>query len=313
MDASIPGFRFADAMQKYKDCQIVVLRNVQAAHDQNSAQLSWTKLGNIFQKLQKEDKDSWCIETNGGAAVSANKFLCPKLTRDRAYCSFLVQKDQDSYQSMLEKLPFRGLDEWNYETALWIFFGRNPLGNIELAGRPDHTDSVSHDGTFHYQLSGVKEWFVRPTEQLLRQCSLPISTDTATKIECRDSDVIIVNTRLWFHRTSIPPQKYPSVSYARDFRLENSSVDSKVGEMMNVDGLYATNDVGTGTIVFTESDMPSCELHRSSTNPNCHVVELEDGTSAVVSIRPIASGEFFTVPESDNDDSSENGDSVTDA
>ena len=71
--------------------------------------------------------------------------------------------------------------------------------------------------------------------------------------------------------------------------------------MTNVDGLYATADIEGDTIIFTEADMPSCELHRSSTNPNCQVAELEDGSRAVVSIRHIASGEFFTVPESDDD------------
>ena len=73
--------------------------------------------------------------------------------------------------------------------------------------------------------------------------------------------------------------------------------------MTNVDGLYATNDIAAGTIIFTEADMPDCELHRSSTNPNCEVVELEDGTNAVVSSRAVSAGEFFCVPESSEEDS----------
>ena len=71
---------------------------------------------------------------------------------------------------------------------------------------------------------------------------------------------------------------------------------------MNVDGLYATDNIEEGTIVFTEKDMPDCEMHRSSTDPNCKVVELEDGSAAVVAVRPIAAGEFFCVPESDSDE-----------
>ena len=31
-----------------------------------------------------------------------------------------------------------------------------------LRGRPEHTDSVDHDGTWHVQLQGRKTWFVRP-------------------------------------------------------------------------------------------------------------------------------------------------------
>jgi hypothetical protein len=38
------------------------------------------------------------------------------------------------------------------------------------------------------------------------------------------------------------------------------------------------------------------------TDPNCEVVELEDGTSAIVSIRDIAAGEFFCTAESDDED-----------
>jgi hypothetical protein len=73
--------------------------------------------------------------------------------------------------------------------------------------------------------------------------------------------------------------------------------------MTNVDGLYATNDIEEGTIVFKEADMPDCELHRSKDNPNCQVVELNDGSGvcAVVSLRPIAAGEFFCVPESSDE------------
>ena len=81
--------------------------------------------------------------------------------------------------------------------------------------------------------------------------------------------------------------------------------------MTNIDGLYATEAIDAGTIIFTEIDMPDCELHRSSISAaNCEVVELEDGTSAVVSRRNIFAGEFFCIPESDDepDDEEENGD-----
>jgi hypothetical protein len=41
------------------------------------------------------------------------------------------------------------------------------------------------------------------------------------------------------------------------------------------------------------------------TDPNCEVVELEDGTSAIVSIRDIAAGEFFCTAEDVESESSE--------
>ena len=80
--------------------------------------------------------------------------------------------------------------------------------------------------------------------------------------------------------------------------------------MTNLDGLYANCDIEEATVIFRESEMPDCELHRSSISPNCEVVELEDGTSAVVSTRPIAAGEFFSVAESSSssEDDEEEGD-----
>eukprot|EP00585_Thalassiosira_rotula_P018887 CAMPEP_0196214574 /NCGR_PEP_ID=MMETSP0912-20130531/27795_1 /TAXON_ID=49265 /ORGANISM="Thalassiosira rotula, Strain GSO102" /LENGTH=64 /DNA_ID=CAMNT_0041491201 /DNA_START=1 /DNA_END=192 /DNA_ORIENTATION=+ len=62
--------------------------------------------------------------------------------------------------------------------------------------------------------------------------------------------------------------------------------------MTNIDGTYAAEDIEADTVLFTEHNMPDCELHRSKTNPNCQVVELEDektGESymAVVSMRCI--------------------------
>jgi hypothetical protein len=72
--------------------------------------------------------------------------------------------------------------------------------------------------------------------------------------------------------------------------------------MTNLDGLHATNAIEADTIIFTEADLPDCELYISKA-PNCEVVELEDGKSAVVSIRNIAIGEFFCVQEASSDES----------
>jgi hypothetical protein len=73
-------------------------------------------------------------------------------------------------------------------------------------------------------------------------------------------------------------------------------------------GLYATNDIDEGTIIFQETHMPNCELHTSSTNPNCAVTELEDGTSAIISSRQITAGEFFCVAESSDEEDWESAD-----
>ena len=77
--------------------------------------------------------------------------------------------------------------------------------------------------------------------------------------------------------------------------------------MTNVDGLFAAHDIESDTVLFTENDMPRCELHRSSTNTNCELVELEDGTGAIVSTRSIKFGEFLCVEESDDNENESGG------
>jgi hypothetical protein len=264
------------------------------------------------------------------------------------YCSFLVRQEQNLTR-LSNTLPVRSLHDgtfctssstrndsstsscrccrcWHYEPCLWIFFGRNPSlmkgekkKERDLQGRPEHTDSISHDGTWHYQLSGTKRWLLRPTRLLWNQLQArgehasEEPPTTPTVVECLQGDVLIVNTRLWHHQTCLPPQPQPSVSYARDFWIGRCSTetadpersDSKGTGMTNVEVLYATDDISEGTILFREAEMPDCELHRSSTNPNCEVVMMDDGTPAVVSIRRILAGEFFCVEESSDEDDTE--------
>ena len=109
----------------------------------------------------------------------------------------------------------------------------------------------------------------------------------------------------------MPPQKYPSVSYARDFwihknnaKVKDTNGGSNAGAMTNVDGLYAIDDIAEETIIFREDDMPDCELHRTKEieKANCKVVELEDGMQAVVSSKFISAGEFFCIPESSDEE-----------
>ena len=303
------------------------------------------------------------------SSIAPHEFLKPDIDRSKsdvwkAYCSFLVQHDKVQLSSLLKRLPLSELSwisNWRYEPCIWIFFGRNHFQPTSgsclestsdessqekqekdtnedcLQGRPEHTDSISHDGTWHYQLSGMKRWLLRPTGKLLDHMSNNRKSkldrdrnsldgdrdhedidysgwDESTKfqVDCEEGDVIVINTRLWYHQTVIPPQMDPSVSYAIDFWTKCDNEASAPAEMTNVDGLYATNDIEEGTILFTEDTMPDCELHRSRTNPNCEVVELEDGTNAVVSICPITAGDFFCVLESSEDEDGEEKESCDD-
>lgn len=311
---------------------------------------TWKDIQKLFLEVSAGDKASWCIETDGNTAKSvttctpsqttSEEFLRPELVDDvSAYCSFLVQKDTVALENLLARLPIDTLNrEWDHEPCVWIFFGRNrPSAKTtdpeDLQGRPEHTDSISHDGTWHFQLSGTKRWLLRPTPQLLAHFQEKLDSTSfkewntafskeenqdnvchkSITVDCNEGDILVVNTRLWFHQTILPPQPQPSVSYARDFwaykrRMEENDVEQKPGSkrpatgMTNVDGLYATNNIEEGTVVFREDDMPGCELHRSKDNYNCEVVELEEGIQAVVSTRNIAAGEFFCLVESDDED-----------
>lgn len=311
----------------------------------------------------------------------------------RGYCSFIVQNDKEQLERLLGQLPIVHLpisdpteveasmeeDEndigthqqtkqnivpMKYGPGIWIFFGWNIGENKnDLQGRGEHTDAIHHGGTFHYQMSGVKDWYVRPTDELLlkridvtkdddgddellhvwrkereQQDDSDQQTATRTKlhIRCSEGDMILINTRLWWHSTTLPSESgtgsssvtihhdeckdmesySPSVSYARDIYIgeNNDEVGNpeKQTHLTNVDGLYAANDIEAGTILFRESEMPDCELHRTRSDPNCELVELEDGEGAVISCRDIKAGEFFCILESDDSCSEEDFESDND-
>lgn len=115
----------------------------------------------------------------------------------------------------------------------WFFIGRNV--NIHddstdsntsashiMKGRTEHTDDIHHNGgTVHYQIVGDKTWKLRPTEELRERCRNR-SRDNNTNVnnmgtevnnELKDhyivtveeGDLLVINTRLWWHQTEIPP------------------------------------------------------------------------------------------------------------
>jgi hypothetical protein len=356
-------------VQAWKTFQVVFLPR--EGNSSSTTTFTWKHIHDVFENLSETDKESFCIETDASKNDQQQQqqqqqqsseqqpppqsfFQVGASENQPYYCSFLVQNDDASLQKLLSRVPVSTLHtQWSHEPCVWTFFGRNPASsnrsddddntskNNDLQGRPEHTDSVSHDGTWHYQLSGNKRWMLRPTAKLLEQWktegvlskeemaqwegdddeSSPPSGHRHITVDCRQGDVLVINTRLWFHQTILPPQPDPSVSYARDFwartkpsdatsdqqQKQGTSTKDSTGSgcMTNVDGLYATDDIAAGTIIFRENDMPDCELHRSSENPNCDVVELEDGTGAVVSSRIIVAGEFFCIAESEDEDEEE--------
>jgi len=308
----------------------------------------------IFSSLVQDEKDTWCVENAGEIdSMSAfkgtkNKSINPyyflrshkrklrKRPKRRGYCSFIVQNEV-SMKNLIERLPTVELPispntlkgesdavgsmKMRHGPCIWFFFGRND--GKDLTGRPEHTDSVSHDGTWHYQMSGKKVWHLRPTEELLRMAKeegcqelLQLEKGSGGKgvmLECVAGDVLVVNTRLWWHHTVIPQQKacgevesVPSVSYARDFYILPNLAREKLQKghkeiMTNIDGIYAPRDIEQNTSIFTEEEMPDGEMHRSA-DPNCEVIIMETGLGAIVAKRFIKAGEFLSVVDSDEDD-----------
>ena len=132
-----------------------------------------------------------------------------------------------------------------------------------MAGRPEHVDEVSHGGTWHVQVSGTKTWQLRPNEQ----GSWPAGTSprvsgSATgrfQVDVRAGDVLIVNTRLWFHQTEIPSTSGAadqlSLSYARDFFLGGQDPQSC---MTNIAGPVSTRDIRRGEWFYREE--PVCAV-----------------------------------------------------
>jgi len=115
----------------------------------------------------------------------------------------------------------------------WIFVGRNKhRGGGEgewLSGRKEHTDSIQHDGTFHHQLLGSKLWKLRPTLELRERCDRDhdLALFDSYEILVEEGDVFVINTKLWWHQTELPPlsadmskDRSWSVSYARDLYLD---------------------------------------------------------------------------------------------
>ncbi|KAJ1483621.1 hypothetical protein T484DRAFT_2573695 [Baffinella frigidus] len=177
------------------------------------------------------------------------------------YVSSILQKDDAALKKFFAKVPFAEAPllkkaKATHDDGVWLFVGSNPAAktpsagakpagkrkreeppSAALRGRPEHTDAVDHSGTWHVQLQGNKTWFVRPCADAHDWGSSPPVLEEGTpgvvqeargglrlRVDCEEGDLLLVNTRAWWHRTDIPPQEAPgfSMSYARDFYLEGS-------------------------------------------------------------------------------------------
>ena len=213
-----------------------------------------------------------------------------------------------------------------HSDIIWFFIGKNIDQTCPLEGRAEHTDSVTHDGTLHYQCSGEKIWEIRPTQKLINNIinnnskkkmmnsnnnnndtkQDHLTMDNKMIIKCQAGDVLLINTKLWWHHTKIPPTNNAnhqvSISYARDIYFEsNKPTNTNLNNMTNVDAVYASKSIKAGNVVLTEDDMPDCELPRSN-DPNCAVTMLDNGQGALIAIKNIDEGDFFSIANSSSSD-----------
>ena len=210
-----------------------------------------------------------------------------------------------------------------HSNCVWFFVARC---DSEMPGRAEHTDTVAHDGTWHFQLRGAKRWYIRPTDDLMKrmqetacgQSARPLDVDSQSRlvVECAAGDCLLINTALWWHRTEIPctvnTQDGLSISYARDVCLpakgsnetarpeqeERSKAEDASVEMGNVDTFRVECDIEEGSVIFDQDDMPEVPMPTSS-SPNCELIVWEPtGAEVLIASRDISEGERLTVAES---------------
>eukprot|EP00316_Scyphosphaera_apsteinii_P020715 CAMPEP_0119319156 /NCGR_PEP_ID=MMETSP1333-20130426/48623_1 /TAXON_ID=418940 /ORGANISM="Scyphosphaera apsteinii, Strain RCC1455" /LENGTH=350 /DNA_ID=CAMNT_0007325499 /DNA_START=130 /DNA_END=1182 /DNA_ORIENTATION=- len=248
--------------------------------------------------------------TTGSGPTSSSELLGARsIPKSNWYASFIVQGGQ-ALDTLLASIPLVAPPclsdaRARHHRAVWWFIGRNS-SRTALAGRPEHTDDIAHDGTWHLQVNGTKEWTIRPTDEWFGTRTTRQSHRGPVRILCEPGDILCLHTGKWWHSTQIPTQSGPdhlSISYARDFVLCDRETGDVVGKsddegeeatMTNIDGLFTTSFVHAGTIILTEESMPECELPVSN-EPNCEVCESEDGVMCLVATKDIASGENLTI------------------
>lgn len=335
----------AEFVRAFRQSQCVVLRSAATTSAAttssvlaalSAAHASDSKLLGATFTLENSGRD-----IGGGGPTDPSHVLSNALRASfggRWYASFIFQKAPTEVAAQVAAaLPYAVPRALASEPgaaaagqATWFFIGANE-GPEPLAGRPEHTDELSHDGTWHFQLSGSKMWTIRPTDELLAARKRGGAPALAQEVICYAGDVLAINTKLWWHSTQLPPVGGRtrargaacslSISYARDFVISGSEAARKQGatsaaggidapsdDMTNVDGLFATRHIKKGTAILSAAQMPDCELPVSA-EPNCEVCEdAQTGELVLIASRAIASGEFFTVPADSSDEEDSSGD-----
>lgn len=352
------GSNHADICKYYREHQVVHIRGCKPfCHSVRADTFGMSSIRRLFAAAPAMVNQTFSGEAesptdHGHCSLSAAAVLGAEICPDGCwYVSFIAQGGAEgrgrekAAEELRQSLPFHEPPlqpvgtEMDQTDPVWIFIGRNTSRDEKLVGRPEHTDDVSHDGTWHYQCEGSKTWYLRPAntaEWGNTAIHIEPGNEAADKsaqfgdginrlkVVVEEGDIIMLNTRVWWHQTRIPftSKRRLSLSYARDFYCDSmkhvqpdttssarvSKAKQKSDEQYsNVVGLYATRELAAGEVVLTENELPDCSLPRSD-EPNCEVTELEDGTGALVALEDIHYGEYFTIAPSDSEDGSSDED-----
>ena len=333
------------ALFYYERDQLLWLR-LGTEHRRQCAAFGLPALRTLQRRYPALFQNHWSVENPGEHAKEslspASVFGARKPPSGPFYVSSILQKDDHNLSTFFSKVPFAEAPVLRecaqHDDGVWLFVGLNQ-GDVAgktskrkreeapgaLRGRPEHTDAVDHSGTWHVQLSGKKTWIVRPCAEACDwQASPPVLDEgkegvvsegrggTRLRIDCEEGDLLLINTRAWWHRTELLPQKGAgfSISYARDFYLGSAaSVPAKAGAgsaggtaspMCGVKTndetldprMFAARRFKAGEVVLEE--LPDAELPRAD-DPNCAFAELDDGSEALVALRRIHQDEPLTV------------------
>lgn len=175
-----------------------------------------------------------------------------------------------------------------------------------LLGRAEHVDEVAHSGTWHYQVSGRKTWWIRPHAALwdttvpdLSRVEGAVRSDRGAwrlPIHVDAGDFFILNTRIWYHHTDLENNDW-SISVARDFYVP----------------LPCPRNAVQGEILMEEDEIPF-DIPRSR-HPNCGMAEIADDNEVcmvLIALENISKGTPLAVKEEDGEEVEYNDDEAID-
>lgn len=284
-----------------------------------------SKLPNAQAVLKFLDQNSmicerhWTIE-NLGDCKSESK-LTPSSVSTFSDQSFYVstivhRQDMNALQQLLRLLPDmpEPFQDLLVTGGAWLFVGHAPEKERKrkrsLLGRAEHVDEVGHSGTYHFQVSGTKIWWIRPHPELFESDLPDLSTipeaersentkSWRIKAEVEEGDIFVLNTKIWYHHTELPQGEAWSISIARDFYLP----------------VPCPITASKGDAIFEEDEIPD-DIPQTE-YPNCALVEVqgddtEEPKIILVATQDIKVGDFLSIEIENGDEGEFNADEAID-